>query len=249
MYDGNISHGRRYGIGYVAPTSYENVVSSRISYYVSDNGIKYGFSAYTYEVNGKMRKCTVTWNGPDRITSRNKEAIDEKEFMDVRQVYTQLNSNNDLITSTLRTATEYVGKLQKEVNKINKQPKLSTRALFWSWFYVNKVVLLSFDDIYYISGVKPSGVPNIQLIKCDVSSEGTISRIYTVKYDYGFLDNDRPQYLLDCSLDDVMSGKVVRNYTPSNPGTVKSESLTFDDLTCSSYELDCPRYVRDCLRY
>lgn len=225
------------------------MITSKIRYYVSDNGVKYGFSVDTYEINGKMRKCTVIWNGPDRITSRNQEAIDEEEFMDVRQVYTELNSNNDLITSTLRNATEYVVELQKEFYKINKQPKSSTRALFWSWFYVNKVVLFSFGGIYYISGVKPSGVPNIQIIKCDVSSEGTISRIYTVKYDYGFLDDSCPQYLLDCSLDDVMSGKVVRNYTSSNLGTVESEDLTFDDLTCSRYELDCPRYVKDCLQY
>lgn len=173
-YDGSISQSRRYSRGYatyyVAPSSYSNVITSEIRYYVDNNGVEYGFSADTYYINGKLRKCDVEWSGPSSITSRIKDDVNEHEFQDVRQVFTTLTSRKDLITSIEQSTASDVLKLQNKVDRLYKQPRLSTRALFWNWFYLNKVVLADiFTEIYFISGVKSSGLPIVSYITSDES--------------------------------------------------------------------------------
>ena len=248
-YNGAISRGRRYDRGYnvyySAPKSYDNVLTSEIRYYVDNGSIKYGFSTDDYYINGKLRKCEVKWYGPDRITSRNKQDINEKEFMDVYNVFTKLNNNTDLITSTVQRNTTDVLELQKEVAKLSKQPKISTRSLFWSWFYLNKVVVSDefFDDIYFVSKVKSSGIPILSYVTYNERS----GNIGTYIPDSTFSDSEPPTYMFNCSLEDVLSGKVIRNNKTT--GSQDTEMLNCDMLTCDYTKLECPNNIKKALNY
>ena len=237
LYDGSVAEGIQYATTYVPGKSYKNVIDCTILYKRVTDPFNARLSAIF--IDGNMRYLQSKWEG--ERTARLK-SVNAEELEAVRGVFEHLKNNKSILKGILTSidGVQQATQLQKKIASTSKKFSSNSRAVFWNWCYLNKKVLAGarYDryELFIVSGVCTSGVPSEKSFCLNLENNN-------IEFS-DFPASNSAKYLLNCTVDDVLSGKVIDISDMTYSGRPSNPYLTIREVTCPYKEIEFPPNVR-----